>query len=718
MADKSNYLSRVTYKGGKDSYEFPFSYLRKDFVKAQIDVSEHESNTLAYLVDYTIDGHTIELKKPVDADKTITIYRETSSTPLVEYEDSSILRAYDLNLSQRQNLNILEEQTDIVEKNYSLSQDTKDYMYKNLMDTKTAIDNKMSETLDTVDSKLATVQADVQKAVSDTNASLNETKQSVNASVSTMNDIVNTTKKSVEDSLAEMNTTVANTKKSVEDSLATTTTNLNDALNTATSSMDNKISQASQALEDAKANLETTKSDIEKALADTQDSLKDTENRVNETKADITKLADEFKESESSLQDAIKNINSTNRNMSYEVGDQIHSSYLPFNCYITCVTAGTTGDTLPVIPEGDHDSGFTYTDGTATFKMDYWPLSINGKKPLNKAGDITLNVDKVKEAEKADTATNANHAGTADTATNANHASTATTATTANSLKETSTRPASANVAYNDGKIRYFLATSGMSVGKPSGGDGPVMHLSWDRPYWESQIAFNSPSGHLQTRAQAGAAEWGSWNTVLDSDNYNNYAPTKTGGGASGTWGINVSGNSATATKATQDSAGQQINTTYIKGLSVSGATLTITKGNGVTSTATINQTAGMLPATRVLQGGGTKLYSYNGGLDSGDITLSQAFTNFKYLVIFLSFDNQAQDLYVTTVETAALYQAMAGNNTYWPGNKGASEADRVFLSRGQHVWTIYNIKGGSSTTFLKHFDDDLARLYSIYGIN
>ena len=115
MADKNSYLSRVTYKGGKDSYDFPFSYLRKDFVKAQIEVSEHESNTLAYLVDYTIDGHTIKLTKPVDADKTITIYRETSLTPMVEYEDSSILRAYDLNLSQRQNLNILEEQTDIVE---------------------------------------------------------------------------------------------------------------------------------------------------------------------------------------------------------------------------------------------------------------------------------------------------------------------------------------------------------------------------------------------------------------------------------------------------------------------------------------------------------------------------------------------------------------------------------------------------------------------------
>ena len=46
-------------------------------------------------------------------------------------------------------------------------------------------------------------------------------------------------------------------------------------------------------------------------------------------------------------------------------------------------------------------------------------------------------------------------------------------------------------------------------------------------------------------------------------------------------------GNANTATKATQDSAGQQINTTYIKGLSVSGRTITYTKGDGSTGTIT-----------------------------------------------------------------------------------------------------------------------------------
>ena len=38
-------------------------------------------------------------------------------------------------------------------------------------------------------------------------------------------------------------------------------------------------------------------------------------------------------------------------------------------------------------------------------------------------------------------------------------------------------------------------------------------------------------------------------NVVLHSANYNSYAPTKTGTGASGTWGISITGNAATATK-------------------------------------------------------------------------------------------------------------------------------------------------------------------------
>ena len=49
--------------------------------------------------------------------------------------------------------------------------------------------------------------------------------------------------------------------------------------------------------------------------------------------------------------------------------------------------------------------------------------------------------------------------------------------------------------------------------------------------------------------------------------------------------------NAVSASKATSDSAGQQINTTYIKELSVSGKVITYTKGDGTTGTITTQDT-------------------------------------------------------------------------------------------------------------------------------
>ena len=92
-------------------------------------------------------------------------------------------------------------------------------------------------------------------------------------------------------------------------------------------------------------------------------------------------------------------------------------------------------------------------------------------------------------------------------------------------------------------------------------------------------------------------ANWSSNNPVLlngelaiSSDKNGMY---KVGNGTS-TWSelpYNNANSASTATKATQDSAGQQINTTYIKGLSVSGKTVTYTKGDGTTGTITTQDT-------------------------------------------------------------------------------------------------------------------------------
>ena len=57
--------------------------------------------------------------------------------------------------------------------------------------------------------------------------------------------------------------------------------------------------------------------------------------------------------------------------------------------------------------------------------------------------------------------------------------------------------------------------------------------------------------GHLYYRNRRDSGNlWSDWRTVAFTSDINSFAPTKTGGGASGTWGINISGNAASATNA------------------------------------------------------------------------------------------------------------------------------------------------------------------------
>lgn len=74
---------------------------------------------------------------------------------------------------------------------------------------------------------------------------------------------------------------------------------------------------------------------------------------------------------------------------------------------------------------------------------------------------------------------------------------------------------------------------------------------------------------------------------VLTSNNYNGYAPTKTGTGASGTWGISISGNATTASKITTD-AGSATRPVYFYGgvpVICSGTLAVGITGNAATAT-------------------------------------------------------------------------------------------------------------------------------------
>ena len=112
-------------------------------------------------------------------------------------------------------------------------------------------------------------------------------------------------------------------------------------------------------------------------------------------------------------------------------------------------------------------------------------------------------------------------------------------------------RPANINFSTSTngtGAMFHFVATSSTKTGKPPE-DSNVLQMNWDNNGgWDAQFAIsNGSSPHSYIRSQNNGT-WGNWTTLLDSSNYNNYSPSKTGGGASGTWGINITGSAGSCT--------------------------------------------------------------------------------------------------------------------------------------------------------------------------
>ena len=92
-------------------------------------------------------------------------------------------------------------------------------------------------------------------------------------------------------------------------------------------------------------------------------------------------------------------------------------------------------------------------------------------------------------------------------------------------------------------------------------------HQNTNEYYTDLAVPFNYNSLYYK-RVAGGTVESNKWIQVLDEKNYTTYAPTKTGSGASGTWGINISGNATTATRANDavsDNNGNNIYNSYEK---------------------------------------------------------------------------------------------------------------------------------------------------------
>jgi hypothetical protein len=109
------------------------------------------------------------------------------------------------------------------------------------------------------------------------------------------------------------------------------------------------------------------------------------------------------------------------------------------------------------------------------------------------------------------------------------------------------------NINLNSSTYYTGSQVVGFDVGTniPGGNYGTMLNMQ-ERGDTAGQLVIDYSTGYLFTRGiQTTTPTFSPWRTYLNDANYNSYAPTLTGGGASGTWSINVTGSAGSATTAT-----------------------------------------------------------------------------------------------------------------------------------------------------------------------
>lgn len=216
-----------------------------------------------------------------------------------------------------------------------------------------------------------------------------------------------------------------------------------------------------------------------------------------------------------------------------------------------------------------------------------------------------------------------------------------------------------------------------------------------------------------------------SWNTILDSKNYNSFAPTKTGGGASGTWGINISGNAASATNADKVDGYHAADllrtlggnrTPVIMDIFDRAGTIdmsTMSAADKATHKANINKASNV---TQNLWNNDTGIHAYGGDLDiagyhRGALKLTQSYKNFDKIFVVVTNDNANWTAYCMW-DVWELAHAFA--NSY-----------RFNLSTDADIqWNVYGTaKHGTTTNYAVSTDtiwntqEQNCGLIAIYGI-
>ena len=118
MAETQGFKARVEYEVTDVTqllYTFPFSYLRKKFIKVDVLHADNSITTLTYGVDYVVNDLSLTLTNPVKVGEHLIIYRQTTNDKIITWNDGSILLASDMNTEDVQMLHLQEEQQDYIQ---------------------------------------------------------------------------------------------------------------------------------------------------------------------------------------------------------------------------------------------------------------------------------------------------------------------------------------------------------------------------------------------------------------------------------------------------------------------------------------------------------------------------------------------------------------------------------------------------------------------------
>ena len=152
---------------------------------------------------------------------------------------------------------------------------------------------------------------------------------------------------------------------------------------------------------------------------------------------------------------------------------------------------------------------------------------------------------------------------------------------------------------FGQGLNTAFMANSTDGLSDGGSYHGIIQFQQWSDASGggAAEIAITDNNNVWHRGSSGGLTTWSTWYKFLDSGNYNSYSPTLTGTGASGTWGISITG---------------------------SAASITGTYGGTLTSTQVTNA-LGYTP--------------YNSTNPSGYITASSSITGYSYGISVLDTD-------------------------------------------------------------------------------